>query len=68
MCCIVSLEFGRVELEDRPRANGHMLRIAGGTRTVAGAPRTAHAPEPAPEGTLSVGVEANILMDKELLL
>ena len=51
--------FGRAELEDRPRAKRHLRRIKEVTRTVAGAPRRAHIPEPAPRGTLSIGVEAN---------
>ena len=62
------MKFGRAELEDQPRVKRHLRRIAGVTRTVAGAPRRAHAPEPAPRGTLSIGVEANTLKDTELLL
>ena len=61
----MSLELGRAELEDRPRAK---RQIAGVTRTVAGAPRRAHAPEPVPAEALSLGVEANTLTDRELLL
>ena len=38
------------------------------TRPVAGAPRRNHAPEPAPRGTLGIGVKANTLTDRELLL
>ena len=64
----MSLEFGRVKLEDRPRAKRHLKRIAGVTRPVAGASRRAHAPEPAPVETLSLGVEANTPTDRELLL
>ena len=67
LCCIVRLEFGRAELEDRPRAKRHLQRIAEVTRPVAGAPRRAHAPEPAPGGTLSPRVEANTLRDRERL-
>ena len=37
-------------------------------RPVAGAPWKAHAPEPALRETLSIGVEANTLTDRELLL
>ena len=68
LCCIVSLEFRRAELEDRPRAKRHLRRMAGVTRPVAGAPPRAHASEPAPRETLSLGVEANTLTDRELLL
>ena len=64
----MSLEFGRAELEDRPQAKGHLRRIAGVTRPVAGARWRAHAPETAPKGTLSIGVETNTLTDRELLL
>ena len=64
----MSLEFGKVELENRPRAKRHLQRIEGVTRPVAGAPRRAHAPELAPEKTLSIGVEANTLTDTELIL
>ena len=68
LCCIVNLELGNEELEDRPRrAKRHLRRIAGVMTMVAGAPRRAHAPEPAPKGTLSIGEEANTLTDRELL-
>ena len=58
---------GSAELEDRPRAKRHLQRIAGLTRQVAGVPRGAHAPGPAPRGTLSIVVEANALTDREFL-
>ena len=64
----MSLEFGRTELEHRPRAERHLRKVAGVTRTVAGAPRRAHAPEPAPRGTLNLGVKSNTLTDREFLL
>ena len=38
------------------------------TRPVAGALQRARAPEPAPRGALSLGVEANSLTDREFLL
>ena len=63
----ISAEDGRAELEDRPRAKRHLRRIVGLTRPVAGVLRRAHAPEPAPRGTLSIGVEANALTDRKLL-
>ena len=66
LCRIVSLEFGRSKLEDRPRAKSYLRRIAGVTRPVAEAPQRSHAPEPAPTGTLSLGVEASTLGDRDL--
>ena len=68
LCLIVSLEFGRAELKDRPRAKRHLRRIAGVTRPVAGAPRRVHTPELAPRGALSIRVEANTRTERELLL
>ena len=64
----MNLEFGRAELEDQPRAKRHLRRRTGVTIMVAGAPRKAHAPEPAPRGTLTIGVEANTLTGREVLL
>ena len=64
----MNLEFGRIELEDRSRAKRYLGRIAGVARPVAGALQRAYAPEPAPGGTLSLGVEVNTLTDRELLL
>ena len=64
----MNLKFGGAELENRPRAKRYMRRRAGVTRPVAGAPRIEHALEPAPGETLSLGVEANNLTERELLL
>ena len=57
-----------VGAKKRPRAKGHLRRITEVTRTVAGALRRAHGPEPAPRGALSIEVEVNILSDRERLL
>ena len=64
-CLLYNLpDDGSEKLEDRPRAKRHLRRTAALTRPVARVPRRVHAPEPAPRGTLSIGVEANTLTDR----